>query len=146
MSGRNGGRHRIPINWTDFDKLCALQCTKEEIASFFECSIGTILRAVKREKKIDFVTYYEQKAQHGRRSLRRKMYEIAMNGNTAMLIWLSKQKSWLGFKDQIDSKQDVNVNQNKIVYVTEWGNSSIDESTERPDPSTESTQTLQSSQ
>ena len=31
-------RPRIEIDKEDFEKLCGLMCTKEEIAGFFDCS------------------------------------------------------------------------------------------------------------
>ena len=36
------GRPKIQINEIEFEKLCGLQCTEEEIAGFFNCSIDTI--------------------------------------------------------------------------------------------------------
>jgi len=35
------GRPKIKIDWEAFEKLCGLQCTQEEIASFFQCSADT---------------------------------------------------------------------------------------------------------
>jgi hypothetical protein len=40
-----------------------------------------------------------------RMKLRQKMFDSAMAGNTAMMIWLSKQ--WLGMKDKMDSEVSV---------------------------------------
>lgn len=92
MAGINlGGRPQIEINWTAFDKLCLLQCTLEEIASFFNCSVDTIERAVKRDKGFGFAEYYKKKSAGGKSSLRRKQMEVALSGNTTMLIWLGKQ-------------------------------------------------------
>lgn len=87
-------RPRIEIDWEDFDKLCGLQCTQLEIANWFECSVDTISRAVKREHDMSFAEYFEQKRGRGKIGLRRWQAEAAKKGNTAMLIWLGKQ--WLG--------------------------------------------------
>jgi IS30 family transposase len=86
-----GGRPQIEIDWKAFDKLCLLQCTLEEIASFNNCSVDTIERAVKREHNIGFAEYYKKKSAGGKSSLRRKQMEVALSGNTTMLIWLGKQ-------------------------------------------------------
>jgi len=84
-------RPRIPIDWTEFDKLCALQCTLTEIAAWFKCDERTIERACEREQKQSFVDYYQTKAASGKMSLRRKQMQVALEGNVAMLIWLGKQ-------------------------------------------------------
>jgi hypothetical protein len=92
-------RPRKKIDWEQFDKLCGLQCTQVEIASWFDCSVDTIERAVKREKKTSFADYYDLKRGKGRISLRRRQWEVAMQGNVSMLIWLGKQ--YLGQSDQV---------------------------------------------
>lgn len=84
-------RPKIELNWDEFDKLCAIQCTQREIADWFDCSIDTIERAVVREKKTPYADYYEQKASKGKISLRRQQWQLAMKGDKTMLIWLGKQ-------------------------------------------------------
>jgi hypothetical protein len=84
-------RPLIKIDWADFDKLCGIQCTLSDLASWFDCSEDTIERAVKREKKLGFADYYSQKAGKGKISLRRKQWDLAMKGDKTMLIWLGKQ-------------------------------------------------------
>lgn len=88
-----GKRGAVPFepNWDDFDKLCAIQCTKPEIASYYNVSEDTIERAVKRAFKVKFAEYYRQKKKAGFISLRRKMFQLALAGDKTMLIWLSKQ-------------------------------------------------------
>ena len=90
-------RPQIKINWEEFDKLCAMQCTKEEIACWFKCSDDTIERAVKREKKEGFAVYYNKKRVGGKISLRRSQFKLA-DKYPAMAIWLGKQI--LGQKDK----------------------------------------------
>jgi len=97
MSKHAGGRPRVAINWEEFDKLCGLQCTLGEIASWFDCSPDTIERAVNREKNTSFADYFAKKRCSGMVSLRRAQYQAATKGNATMLIWLGKQ--WLGQRD-----------------------------------------------
>lgn len=92
------GRPPIEINWIEFDKLCRLQCTLEEIAGWFNCSIDTIENKVKQEHGVTFSEYFAQKRAGGKVSLRRRQYEAAMAGNTALLIFLGKQ--YLGQSDK----------------------------------------------
>jgi hypothetical protein len=101
------GRPQTPLNWEELDKLCALQCTLEEIAGWFNCSVDTIERRIKSEKNTTFADYYELKRAPGKIALRRRQYQTAMGDpaariqpNATMQIWLGKQ--WLGQKDEVD--------------------------------------------
>lgn len=93
------------IKWDEFDKLCGMQCSLEEIASWFDCSADTIERSVKREHGVKFAEYFEQKRGKGKIALRRKQYEVALGGNIPMLIWLGKQ--YLDQKDKQENESKV---------------------------------------
>lgn len=93
-------RPRKEIDWVEFDKLCGIQCTQAEISAWFECSVDTIERAVKREFGMGFAEYFRQKSVPGKISLRRQMFQLAIKGDKTMLIWLSKQH--LGYSERID--------------------------------------------
>jgi hypothetical protein len=97
--GKKDGRPPKQINFNEMDKLLNIQCTLREVASFFECSEDTIENKIKEEKGITFSEYAEQKKGSGKRSLRRKQFEIALSGNITMLIWLGKQ-----YLDQSDKQ------------------------------------------
>lgn len=81
------GRPKTVINEEELKKLCAIQCTDEEIAAWFGCSTKTIQRLRKETGYNDIFTYGHAR---GRASLRRAQYQAAMKGNVAMLIWLGK--------------------------------------------------------
>ena len=98
------GRKPIEIDWTQFEKLCAIQCTREEIAAWFNCSIDTIERSVKKKYKETFAAVFAQKRRNGHISLRRKQFETAMSGDKTMLIWLGKQ--YLGQSDKTEIKDE----------------------------------------
>ena len=97
------GRPRIDIDREQFEKLCALQCTEEEIASWFHCSVDTIERFCKREYKDlvegnpTFAEVYKNFSVDGKISLRRYQFKMAEH-NVSMAIWLGKQ--WLGQREQ----------------------------------------------
>jgi len=106
-------RPRIEIKQEHFQSLCGIQCTLEEIASFFRCSEDTIERWCKRELKMSFADAYKRYSAGGKISLRRWQFRSAENGNTSMLIWLGKQ--YLGQKDQ----QDITVSRNDDDTIRE---------------------------
>ena len=100
-------RPRIEIDKDQFEKLCGLQCTKEEIAGFFGCSEDTIERFCHRTYKESFAVVFAEKRTIGKISLRRSQFRMAET-NVTMAIWLGKQ--YLGQTDRqevaIDVKED----------------------------------------
>lgn len=84
------GRPRTNINKEQFEKLCGLQCTLKEVASFFNCSEDTIENFCKREYKETFSEAYNKYASIGKISLRRTQFKLAEK-SSAMAIWLGKQ-------------------------------------------------------
>lgn len=93
------GRPRKEISEEQFKKLCGIQCTEEEIASFFDCSVDTIERWCARELGMKFAEAYKRFSANGKISLRRWQYNMAEH-NCSMAIWLGKQ--WLGQRDQTE--------------------------------------------
>jgi hypothetical protein len=83
-------RPRIEIDKKNFEKLCDIQCTLDEIAGFFDCSSDTIERWCKREYKAGFADTYKKHSAGGKISLRRTQFKLAEK-SAAMAIWLGKQ-------------------------------------------------------
>lgn len=94
---RGRGRPRIEIDADNFKKLCGLQCTLSEIASFFSCSDDTIERWCQRELKLKFAEAFKMYSASGKISLRRWQFRMAEN-SVPMAIWLGKQ--YLGQREQ----------------------------------------------
>lgn len=93
------GRPKIPISKTQFENLCKLQCTKEEIAGWFNCSVDTIENWCRDTYDSTFSAVFKQKRGVGKISLRRSQFRMAQK-NPTMAIWLGKQ--YLGQRDQQD--------------------------------------------
>ena len=91
------GRPLANIDKKQFEKLCFLQCTREEVAGFFNVSEDTIDRYCKREYGETFAAVFKQKRQSGKISLRRSQWRLAEK-NVSMAIWLGKQ--YLGQREQ----------------------------------------------
>jgi hypothetical protein len=90
----SAGRKAVKIDLAELEKLCSLQCTDEEVASFFSVSARTIER---RKKKPAFAEAMERGRAKGRMSVRRTLFSQAANGNIAAAIFLAK--NLLGYKD-----------------------------------------------
>ena len=100
------GRPEKEIDWEQFDKLCYLQCSLREIASFFDCSEDTIERRTEKIHGVTFAEYFDKKRGGGKIALRRKMWDLALKGDKTLLIWLSKQH--LGMTDKVEQKTEAN--------------------------------------
>lgn len=94
------GRPATPIDKNQFESLCNLQCTLEEIAGFFKCCDDTINNWCKATYGDNFSGVYKIYSQNGKISLRREQFKVAQKGNASMLIWLGKQ--YLGQSDKVE--------------------------------------------
>lgn len=91
-------RPRKEIDREQFEKLCGLQCTKEEICGYFDVTDKTLESWCKRTYKAGFSEIFRQKRGKGKISLRRAQWRLATEmHNPTMLVWLGKQ--YLGQKD-----------------------------------------------
>lgn len=95
-SSKKMGRPKIEINKKQFEKLCEFQCTEQEIADFFNCSIDTINNYCKKNYDMTFSDTFKKKSSKGKVSLRRNQFALSKK-NSNMAIFLGKQ--YLGQKD-----------------------------------------------
>ena len=112
---RKVARPRKEIDQKDFESLCALQCTKEEICGFFDVSDKTLENWCKRTYSEGFSEVFKKKRGKGKISLRRAQFRLAEK-SASMAIWLGKQ--WLGQKDTVEiERPDEVVISNNLVEV-----------------------------
>lgn len=95
------GRPKKEIDKKQFENLCGLQCTKEEICAWFDVTDKTLDAWCKRTYKQTFSEVFSQKRGKGKISLRRSQFRLAEK-NANMAIWLGKQ--YLDQKDNVDIK------------------------------------------
>ena len=95
------GRPKIEIDKKQFESLCGLHCTEEEIAGHFGCSADTIQRWCERTYGENFAETYKKYSVLGNISLRRWQFEHAKK-SANMAIWLGKQ--YLGQKDVVETE------------------------------------------
>lgn len=105
-STKKVGRPKLDIDPEQVEKLASIDCSYEEMALVFACSVSTLQR--------NFAQAIEKGRAQGRASLKRKQFEVAMGSpavfdedgnqleaeskpNPTMLIWLGKIR--LGQKD-----------------------------------------------
>ena len=110
-----GGRPRKRIKREQFEGLCAIQCTLDEMEGVLGCCGDTIEKWCKETYGKGFSEVFAEKRGVGRASLRRYQYQMAQK-NPTMAIWLGKQ--WLGQTD----KQEV-----VASVITEETRQAVDE-------------------
>lgn len=91
------GRPRANIDQAQFEQLCKIQCTLQEIASWFNVSEDTIERWCKRTYNMKFCDIFSEKSAAGKISMRRNMIKLAEK-NAAVAIFLAK--NYLGMSDR----------------------------------------------
>ena len=92
------GRPRKEIDKIEFEKLCGLQCTKEEMCGWFDVTDKTLESWCKRTYKKGFSEIFSEKRGKGKISLRRTQFKLAEK-SPAMAIFLGK--NYLGQSDKI---------------------------------------------
>lgn len=83
-------RPRKEIDQEQFEDLCGLQCTKEEICAWFGITDKTLDNWCRRTYRLSFSEVFSQKRGKGKISLRRAQFQLAKK-NANMAIWLGKQ-------------------------------------------------------
>lgn len=91
-------RPQKEIDQTQFEKLCGLQCTLEEICGWFDVTDKTLDRWCKETYGESFSEVFAKKREAGKISLRRSQWRLAEK-SAAMAIFLGK--NYLGQSDHV---------------------------------------------
>jgi hypothetical protein len=109
------GRPLKEIDKEEFEKLCEIQCTEQEICAWFRVSDKTLSAWCKRTYKDEhiknFSEAFEKKRNLGKISLRRKQWRLA-DTSAAMAIFLGKNNL-----DQRDSFEYVDNSANERLEL-----------------------------
>ena len=91
-------RPRKEIDKEQFEKLCGLQCSKNEICGWFDVTDKTLDRWCAETYKSSFSDVFAKKRSHGLISLRRSQFKLAEKSAT-MAIFLGK--NYLGQNESV---------------------------------------------
>ena len=124
--GAKNGKYGANIDKAQFEKLCSILCTEQEICGFFSVSHDTLNRWCRQEYDMTFTEIFGQKSSLGKISLRRIQFKQAET-NPSMAIWLGKQylnqteKVEAEITDKIEIANDVpeddDIDEENIVNV-----------------------------
>lgn len=98
-TGNPNGRPPVQIDQDQFEKLCGIQCTKEEIADFFNVDEDTLNAWCKRTYNCSFSVIFRQKRGKGKIALRRYGFEMAKVNPTVHIFYA---KNHLGMTDHVE--------------------------------------------
>jgi len=101
------GRPKKELSVDEFEKLCALQCTQEEICGWFDVHDETLTRWIKETygEESSFSEIFRLKKGKGKISLRRNMWKQAEK-SAAVAIFLAKNHLGMKDKQEIDHRAD----------------------------------------
>ena len=94
------GRKPIEIDWDTFNKLCSFPIKQDDISWILDVSVDKLANEIRAKFDMTFSEYMTKRQATLRLSLLQKQYQVAMNGNVSMLIWLGK--NWLGQRDKFE--------------------------------------------
>lgn len=97
-TGNPNGRPLTEIDKREFEGCCKILCTKDEICDIFSIDEKTLTAWCEREYGMGFSDTYKKLSANGKKSLRRKQFELA-DTNATMAIWLGK--NILGQRDEV---------------------------------------------
>ena len=96
-TNNRGHRKRIEIDYKELERLCYMQCSEQEIAQWFHCSIDTVALRIREKFGISFPEYFGRHRIGGLISLRRNMFKMSEK-SPQMAIFMAK--NWLGMVDR----------------------------------------------
>lgn len=98
------GRPLKEIDKKQFEYLCSIQCTEEEIAGMYDCSIDTVNNWCKRIYNETFSDAFKRFSAPGKISIRRNQFKLGEK-SVPMAIWLGKQ--YLGQAEKVETQQTI---------------------------------------
>lgn len=102
-------RHKADkINIEEIKKLAAMQCTMEEMAHFFDCSVDTLER--------HFADTIKEGRSKGKISMKRALFEKVLKGDLGAIVWWGK--NFAGMSDKVEQK--VNEAQGFKVLIEDY--------------------------
>lgn len=109
------GRPKKEIPHAQLKAFMRLKPSLQDTANFFECSVDTIERFIRREFKASFADFREQNMVHTRFSLIRKAIQKGEGGDNVMLIFCLK--NLCGWKDRYDQEVTLGASDSKPKVI-----------------------------
>jgi len=96
---------RILVDWRQVEELAMAGCTGTEIASHFGVTPHQLYVRCVQEKNQAWSYYSQIHYEKGNSLVKHKQFQLALEGDRVMLIWLGKQR--LGQKETPEHKKEI---------------------------------------
>ena len=106
-------RPKADIDWKRVDELLEADCEGTEIAAALGINPLTLYRRCETDHKVIFSKYLQEKKASGNSLLKEKQFDIALEGDKTMLIWLGKQR--LGQSDK--TQQSIEISDKGTFHI-----------------------------
>lgn len=123
--GKGPGRYHKEIPWETVDRCLVAGCSGWEVAAYLGIHKTTLYNACEREKGVAFKDYLLEKRDKGNAQILGKQYELAMNGDRSMLIWLGKNRCMQADKIEQRVQGSHEVVQKKVLCLPDNGRRAI---------------------
>lgn len=101
---RSTGRPKAAIDWNVVGEMLEAGCFATGISSSLGIDEKTLYNRCETDNEITFSIFRQQKLAKGNDLLRQAQFKSALGGNTAMQIWLGKQRLDQREKQEITGK------------------------------------------
>ena len=91
---------RVEIDWNVLDALCQFKVTLAHVCDYMNVSRDAVIRRIREKHDMTFVEYRDLKQQRTATKLQQKAVEMALGGNTTMMIFALKNLA--KWSDKID--------------------------------------------
>ena len=138
MSEKKNGRPLKEIDWEKAAYFAENGATGMELASYFDMHHATFYDRVKEEQGMSWTAFASLHRKKAFIKLRNKQQEVALEGNTTMLIWLGKQ--YLEQTEKQDKNKDLDAAMETLKKFTQAlsaSNPSVSESHESAEEPTQ---------
>jgi predicted small metal-binding protein len=95
--------------WDLLDDLIIWSAHESYIAQRLNMSVDTLTLRIKEEHGCTFTEYRDRMKEKIRDNIRAKQFEVAMEGNTQMLVWLGKNECGQSDKQEVQNNQEVTI-------------------------------------
>jgi len=99
------GRPRMKLDWDYIDSLLAAGCSGVQIAAHLGMHYETFYMTCAKDHDMTFTDYSRMKKAKGESMLKKAQFDLAMQKDKTMLVWLGKQR--LNQTDRPQMKHEV---------------------------------------
>ena len=116
--GKKRGNPPKPIDWKEVDSLLECQCSGLQIAAALNICHDTLYDRCQSDKGVLWSEYIHSKKETGKSKLLKKQFEVAMSGNSSLLVHLGTHVLEQGKeKEKVSPTEDITSMRHEIMML-----------------------------